>query len=197
MRPLPDVLALDPQSRLTSVQLLPLARENFGTAGSIVVNVATGTSQSSAVGGSAISSHLRNVLGVIGGVQGNGSDWFATFEHVTHPDPNVMREVSRAGVIRALDLTGVGTFALRTIGLDWSDFRDLYRESECAPVDDWSTVDLLLGTVLNLWHGDLPAVVDLLSDDGLTADAAASYRRIQIDTALFEWSATYKGPERL
>lgn len=95
------------------------------------------------------------------------------------------------------DLTGVGTFALRTIDFNWSDLRDLYRESKCAPVDDWSIVDLLLGTVLNLWRGDLPAVVDLLSDDGLTADAAASYRRVQIDTALFKWSATYEGPERL
>lgn len=196
MRTLSSLLELDEQSRLTTVLLLPLSHQLSGTAGSIVMNVATGSSDSAGVGGAAVSRHLHNAIAVIGGVQGNGGDWFATFEHAAFHDPATLHELSRAGVIRALDLTGVGTFTLRTADFDWADLCELYRDSGCRPVDEWSIVDLFLGTVINLWRGDLPGVVEDLSSDHLTGDTAAVHRRTQIHAALSDWSATFEGPER-
>jgi hypothetical protein len=195
MRALPDLLELGEGARLTGVALLPVSRDISSTAGRIVMQAAVGTSEQSSVAASAVVRFLPDAAVVINGVQADGREWFATFEHVARHDPEPVGEISRAGVIRALDLTGIGVDRIGTHAFTSNDLGEVYAARGIDSVDDWTILDLLLGLILDLFRGDLAGVVAELTVDSSQTEARAAYRRNRIDAALRDWAAFYEGPE--
>lgn len=196
MTSLPDLLDLDDGARLTGISLLPLAMQVTGASGRVVMQTAVRVSESGDVAGSAVIRFLPAAVVVINGVQPDGHDWFATFEYVSDADPGSGTDVARAGLVRALDLTGVGVGRLRTQDFAWHDLHAVYADRGIRSVTDWGILDLLLGMIIDLPLNDLAGVVERIIDDSIPADAQPAHRRSRMHAALRSWASRYEGPER-
>lgn len=213
MTALQDLLELQEESRLTGVAVLPLAHEVSEGTGQLVLQVAVGLTESSDVAVQAVSRFLGRCVLVINGKQADGSDWFATFQYVEAPgDDDLLYGTSYGMLDRAFLLTGVEAEDVWGHVLGWSDLHAIYESYAVTGVVDWSTLDLALGLVVTLTHGDLATLVPLVDgpadelidgqpdgaappDPELDLGARAAGRRRRFDALLRQWAATYDGPD--
>ncbi len=191
---LPDLLALQDDSGLTGVGIMPLAREVADGTGCVILQVAVDVSEASDVAAGAVSRFLPGTVATINGNQFDGSEWFATFQYVDREvNPGVLFDVSTAMLDRALSVTGVAAGARWGKAMGWSDLHRTYGFLEVEGVADWSSFDLLLGLIINLTRGDLKELVADVEDRSLVPVARAMRRRQRFDTLLYEWAAFYNG----
>ena len=180
-------------ARLTGVEIMSRFRDTAGDLGRTVVHTAVSVSEPGDVAASAIARFLPDTVITVNGYRDDGSDWFAVFEYVSDLAPAQTIHTSASRVIRALDLTGVGA-VLGTSVLARRELASMYRSHGIGAANDWSTLDLLLGLVINLFHNDLVNLVDVVSQPASDVGPEPR-RRDRMEDLLREWAAFYRGPE--
>ena len=191
------LLAFEAGTRLTGVTVQPLATHVQDRDAWLLLDVvALGTTVDADVAERAQSPFLPDKIAGIHGVQADGIGWFASFQFVpADVEADTTLRAGRAGVQRALDLTGTQPRSHRSIHLAADAIRNRYDEAGTASVGDWDIVDLLVGLVLDLANLDLRQVVDDAAPAGLAGIARDEFRRERLHLALRNWSATYEGPK--
>lgn len=190
------ILELEHGSRLTGIGLRPLAREVMQTHGLVYLHVVTlyaGDSATAASGAAA--TFMPAALATIDGNQPDGGTWFATFQFAADDrDPLRAKRTADAGIMRALDLTGVDGEYLWGLALRASDLREAYAEAGAGDVSEWSVADLLTGVLIGLANISLATIVAGCESAG-HPNTRREHRLTRLRDFLDSWAATVEGPE--
>lgn len=158
-----------------------------------VVTLHAGDDATAASGAAA--TFMPATLATIDGNRPDGSTWFATFQLAADDrDPLWAKRTADAGVLRALDLTGVDGEYLWGLALRASDLREAYADADAGDVSDWSVADLLTGVLIDLINISLATVVAGCEIAGNDA-SRREHRLTKLRDFLDSWAARYDGPE--
>ncbi|MGC5626961.1 hypothetical protein ACPYO6_01765 [Georgenia sp. Z1344] len=153
----------------------------------------------------ALARFLPSAVATMSGVEPDGGAWCAVVQYVpevglarlarqspTTPRVRVARNIARAGLERAQDLTGTRGEVLEHVFTD-IEARKAFR-AEGAEDDDWDAISLLIALLYELpTEVDLNWLDDEISDPALDGRELHAHRLTELSRLLGDWAVTNHG----